>query len=181
MESVTTTCEACGGSRYSDEAPSYLYKGKNIVEILDMSAGEAEDFFSGCPKIRRELHAVVEVGLSYLSFGQPLSTLSGGERQRVKLAKYMGKKGNIYVLNEPTTGIYASDMKTIMKFLDGFVDQGNTMIVIEHNMDVVKLTDYVIDMGPDRGTLGGEVVFTGTRRSWRSMGRLLRRIILWKC
>lgn len=138
-----------------------------------MSAGEAEDFFSGCPKIRRALHAVVEVGLSYLSFGQPLSTLSGGERQQVKLAKYMGKKGNIYVLDEPTTGIYASDMKTIMKFLDGFVDQGNTMIVIEHNMDVVKLTDYVIDMGPDRGTLGGEVVFTGTPKELAEYGQTI--------
>ncbi len=114
-----------------------------------MSAGEVEDFFSGCPKIRRALHTVVEVGLSYLSFGQPLSTLSGGERQRVKLAKYLGKKGNIYVLDEPTTGIHASDMKTIMKLLDGFVDQGNTVVVIEHNMDVVKLADYVIDMGLD--------------------------------
>ena len=98
MDPVTTTCEACGGSRYSDEALSYLYKGKNIVEILDMSAEEAEDFFSGCPKICKALHAMVEVGLSYLSLGQPLSTLSGGERQRVKLAKYLGQKGNIYVL-----------------------------------------------------------------------------------
>lgn len=173
MDPVTTTCEACGGSRYSDEALSCLYKGKNIVEILDMSAEEAEDFFSGCPKIRRALHAMVEVGLPYLSLGQPLSTLSGGERQRVKLAKYLGQKGNIYVLDEPTTGLHASDVKTIMKLLDGFVEQGNTVVVIEHNMDVVKLADYVIDMGPDGGTMGGEVVFTGTPQELAEHGQTI--------
>lgn len=162
MDPVTTTCEACGGSRYSDEALSYTYRGRNIVEILNMSAGEAEDFFSDCPKIRKSLHAMVEVGLSYLSLGQPLSTLSGGERQRVKLAKHLDQKGNIFVLDEPTTGLHASDIQTIMKLLDGFVQRGNTVIVIEHNMDVVKLADYVIDVGPDGGSMGGEVVFTGT-------------------
>lgn len=162
MDPVTTTCEACGGSRYSDEALSYAYHGKNIVEILDMNAGEAETFFSDCPKIRKALHAMVEVGLSYLSLGQPLSTLSGGERQRVKLAKYLDQKGNIYVLDEPTTGLHASDIKKVMELLDGFVKRGNTVIVIEHNMDVVKFADYVIDIGPDGGSMGGEVVFTGT-------------------
>ena len=162
MDPVTITCEACGGSRYSDEALAYAYHGKNIVEILDMNAGEAETFFSDCPKIRKALHAMVEVGLSYLSLGQPLSTLSGGERQRVKLAKYLDQKGNIYVLDEPTTGLHASDIKKVMELLDGFVKRGNTVIVIEHNMDVVKLADYVIDIGPDGGSMGGEIVFTGT-------------------
>lgn len=162
MDPVTTTCEACGGSRYSDEALSYTYHGKNIVEILDMNAGEAETFFSGCPKIRKALHAMVEVGLSYLSLGQPLSTLSSGERQRVKMAKYLDQKGNIYVLDESTTGLHASDIKKVMELLDGFVKRGNTVIVIEHNMDVVKLADYVIDIGPDGGSMGGEIVFTGT-------------------
>ncbi len=162
MDPVITTCEACGGSRYSDEALSYTYHGKNVVEILDMNAGEAETFFSDCPKIRKALHAMVEVGLSYLSLGQPLSTLSGGERQRVKLAKYLDQKGNIYVLDEPTTGLHASDIKKVMGLLDGFVKRGNTVIVIEHNMDVVKLADYVIDIGPDGGSMGGEIVFTGT-------------------
>ena len=181
MDPVTTTCETCGGSRYSDEALSCLYKGKNIVEILDMSAEEAEDFFSGCPKILRALHAMVEVGLSYLSLGQPLSTLSGGERQRVKLAKYLGQKGNIYVLDEPTTGLHASDVKTIMKLLDGFVEQGNTVVVIEHNMDVVKLADYVIDMGPDGGTMGGEVVFTGTPQELAEYGQTITADYLRKC
>lgn len=159
---VTATCEACGGSRYSEEALSYSYHGKNIVDILDMNAEEAEEFFSGCPKIRKAVHAMVEVGLSYLSLGQPLSTLSGGERQRVKLAKYLDKRGNIYVLDEPTTGLHASDVQTVMDLLDSFVKRGNTVIVIEHNMDVVKLADYVIDIGPDGGTSGGEIVFTGT-------------------
>ena len=159
---VTATCEACGGSRYSEEALSYSYHGKNIVDILDMNAEEAEEFFSGCPKIRKAVHAMVEVGLSYLSLGQPLSTLSGGERQRVKLAKYLDKRGNIYVLDEPTTGLHASDVQAVMELLDSFVKRGNTVIVIEHNMDVVKLADYVIDIGPDGGTSGGEIVFTGT-------------------
>lgn len=162
MDPVTTTCEACGGSRYSEEALSYSYHGKNIVDILDMNAEEAEEFFSGCPKIRKAVHAMVEVRLSYLSLGQPLSTLSGGERQRVKLAKYLDKRGNIYVLDEPTTGLHASDVQTVMELLDSFVKRGNTVIVIEHNMDVVKLADYVIDIGPDGGTSGGEIVFTGT-------------------
>ena len=181
MDPVTTTCEACGGSRYSNEALSYLYKGKNIVEILDMSAEEAEGFFSGRPKICRALHAMVEVGLPYLSLGQPLSTLSGGERQRVKLAKYLGQKGNIYVLDEPTTGLHASDVKTIMKLLDGFVEQGNTVVVIEHNMDVVKLADYVIDMGPDGGTMGGEVVFTGIPQELAEYGQTITADYLRKC
>ena len=162
MDPVTTTCEACGGDRYSNEALSYTYHGKNIVEILKMSAEEAAEFFADCPKIRKHLQAMVAVGLPYLSLGQPLSTLSGGERQRVKLAKYLDKKGNIYVLDEPTTGLHASDVQAIMKLLDDFVKRGNTVVVIEHNVDVVKQADYVIDIGPDGGTSGGEVVFTGT-------------------
>ena len=162
MDPVTTVCEACGGDRYSKEALSYLYRGKNIVEILNMSAEEALQFFSDSPKLSKHLRALVEVGLPYLSLGQPLSTLSGGERQRVKLAKYLDKKGNIYVLDEPTTGLHASDVGTVMQLLDGFVQRGNTVIVIEHNMDVLKQADYVIDVGPDGGTGGGEIVFTGT-------------------
>ena len=107
--------------------------------------------------------SMIEVGLSYLSLGQPLSTLSGGECQRVKLAKYLNsKKGNIYVLDEPTTGLHASDVKNVMQLLDGFVKRGNTVIVIEHNLDVMKQADYIIDVGPDGGTTGGEIVFTGT-------------------
>ena len=162
MDPVTTMCEACEGKRYSDEALSHRYHGKNIVEILDMSAGDACEFWKDSPKIAKYLKAMIDVGLSYLSLGQPLSTLSGGERQRVKLAKYLDKKGNIYVLDEPTTGLHASDVKNIMQLLDGFVKRGNTVIVIEHNLDVMKQADYLIDVGPDGGTSGGQVVFTGT-------------------
>ena len=162
MDPVTTTCEACEGKRYSREALSYRYRGKNIVEILEMSAGEAYEFFSDNRKLRKALGAMLEVGLPYLSLGQPLSTLSGGERQRVKLAKYLDKKGNIYVLDEPTTGLHASDVQKVMELLDSLVDRGNTVIVIEHNLDVMKQADYLIDVGPDGGTAGGEIVFAGT-------------------
>ncbi len=162
MDPVTTVCEACEGKRYSEEALSYRYQGKNIVEILDMSAGEAYEFFSDNRKLKKALGAMLEVGLPYLSLGQPLSTLSGGERQRVKLAKDLDKKGNIYVLDEPTTGLHASDVERIMELLDGLVDRGNTVIVIEHNLDVMKQADWLIDVGPDGGTAGGQVVFTGT-------------------
>ncbi len=164
MDPVTTVCEACEGKRYSEEALSYQYQGKNIEEILAMSAEDAYEFFKGNRKLHKALGAMLEVGLPYLSLGQPLSTLSGGERQRVKLAKYLDKKGNIYVLDEPTTGLHASDVKTIMELLDSLVERGNTVIVIEHNLDVMKQADYLIDVGPDGGTAGGEIVFTGTPR-----------------
>ena len=162
MDPVTTVCEACEGKRYSKEALSYTYKGKNIVEVLDMNVEDAREFFGGLPKLRKHLDALLETGLPYLSLGQPLSTLSGGERQRVKLAKELHKKGNVYVLDEPTTGLHASDIKKVMALLDGLVDRGNTVIVIEHNTDVMKMADYIIDIGPDGGSAGGEVVFTGT-------------------
>ena len=162
MDPVTTVCEACEGKRYNQEAMSYQYKGKNIVEILDMSVGDAYEFFKENRKLKKALGAMLEVGLPYLSLGQPLSTLSGGERQRVKLAKDLDKKGNIYVLDEPTTGLHASDIKKVMELLDSLVDRGNTVIVIEHNLDVMKRADWLIDVGPDGGTAGGQIVFTGT-------------------
>ena len=162
MDPVTTVCESCEGNRYSEEATSYQYKGKNIVDILNMTVEEALEFFGDNRKISKHIKAMNEVGLSYLSLGQPLSTLSGGERQRIKLAKYLNQKGNIYVLDEPTTGLHASDVKNIMKLLDSFVKRGNTVVVIEHNLDVMKQADYIIDIGPDGGNAGGEVVFTGT-------------------
>lgn len=162
MDPVVTVCEACEGRRYSKEALSYLYKGRNIEEILSMSAAEAYEFFKENKKISKYLKAMISVGLSYLSLGQPTSTLSGGERQRLKLAKYLDKKGNIYVLDEPTTGLHASDVGNIMELLEGIVQKGNTVIVIEHNIDVMKQADYILDIGPDGGTAGGEVVFAGT-------------------
>ena len=173
MDPVTTVCEACEGKRYSDEALSYSYRGKNFVEILNMSAGEAHAFFRENRKLRKALGAMLEVGLPYLSLGQPLSTLSGGERQRVKLAKDLDKRGNIYVLDEPTTGLHASDVQKIMALLDSLVDRGNTVIVIEHNLDVMKQADYLIDVGPDGGTAGGEIVFTGTAKEMAENGKTI--------
>lgn len=162
MDPVTTKCEVCDGNRYSDKALSYSYKGKNIVEILNMSAKDALEFFDDNKKIKKSLSALCEVGLSYLSLGQPASTLSGGERQRLKLAKDLDQKGNIYVLDEPTTGLHATDIEKIMILFDNLVERGNTVIIIEHNLDVMKRADYIIDVGPDGGRFGGEIVYTGT-------------------
>ncbi|MGN0997349.1 MAG: ATP-binding cassette domain-containing protein, partial [Candidatus Ventricola sp.] len=173
MDPVTTVCEACEGKRYSDMALSYRYRGKSIVDILNMSAGEAYEFFSDNKKLRKALGAMLEVGLPYLALGQPLSTLSGGERQRVKLAKDLYRQGNIYVLDEPTTGLHASDVRKVMELLDSLVDRGNTVIVIEHNLDVMKQADYLIDVGPDGGTAGGEIVFTGTPRDMAEHGKTI--------
>ena len=164
MDPVTTVCEACEGRRYSQEALSYRYRAKNIVDMLDMSAAEAYEFFRDNKRLRKALSAMLEVGLPYLSLGQPLSTLSGGERQRVKLAKDLDKQGNIYVLDEPTTGLHAADVMKVMALLDSLVERGNTVIVIEHNLDVMKQADWLIDVGPDGGTAGGEIVFAGTPR-----------------
>lgn len=173
MEPVTTVCECCGGKRYNEEALSCRYRGKNIVDVLDMSVEDAAEFFAENRKIKKYLNALLETGLPYLSLGQPLSTLSGGERQRVKLAKELGSKGNIYVLDEPTTGLHASDIKNIMHLLETIVQKGNTVLVIEHNTDVMKMADYLIDIGPDGGTRGGEVVFTGTPKEMYENGETI--------
>ena len=170
MDPVTTVCEYCNGTRYSDEALQYTYKGKTIVDVLAMSVEEAIPFFCDNRKISRMLEALLEVGLPYISLGQPLSTFSGGERQRVKLAQNIRKKGNIYVLDEPTTGLHPSDIVKVMEILEGIVDRGNTVIVIEHNTDVMKLADYIIDVGPDGGTRGGQIVFEGTPQNMMEEG-----------
>lgn len=135
---------------------------KNQFERLCLMKGAEEQSDNILRKIRKQLDALMETGLPYLSLGQPLSTLSGGERQRVKLAKELGRKGSVFVLDEPTTGLHAADIQKIMQLLEGFVERGNTVIVIEHNTDVMKMADYIIDVGPDGGTSGGEIVFTGT-------------------
>lgn len=170
MEPVTTVCEHCGGSRYSEDALRYSVKGKTIVDVLNMSVEDAVPFFADNKKISSVLSALMEVGLSYISLGQPLSTFSGGERQRVKLAQNIRKKGNIYILDEPTTGLHAADIEKVVSILESFVERGNTVIVIEHNTDVMKLADYIIDIGPDGGTKGGEVVFTGTPKEMYEHG-----------
>lgn len=162
MEPVTTQCEYCNGSRYSDEALSYRYKGLTIKDVLKMNVEDALEFFKDNKKITEKLNALIEVGLPYISLGQPLSTFSGGERQRVKLAMNIKKKGSIYILDEPTTGLHAADIEKVVNILERLVDSGNTVIVIEHNTDVMKLADYIIDVGPDGGSNGGKIVFTGT-------------------
>ncbi|MEG0376942.1 MAG: excinuclease ABC subunit UvrA [Eubacterium sp.] len=161
MDPIVTECESCSGSRYSEEALAGHYKGKNIVEVLSMTVSEALDFFTDT-KIKRMLKALEEVGLDYMTLGQPISTLSGGERQRIKLAKYLDKKGNIYILDEPTTGLHLSDIEKLMQLFERMVKRGNTVIIIEHNMDVMKQADWIIDIGPDGGKHGGEIVFAGT-------------------
>lgn len=161
MDPIVTECEACSGMRYNEEALTCMYKGKNIVELLGMTASQAMDLFEDA-KIRKHLKVMQQVGLSYLTLGQPLSTLSGGERQRIKLAKNLGKKGSIIVMDEPTTGLHASDIQNLLKLFDLIVSRGNSLVVIEHNLDVMKQADWIIDIGPDGGKNGGEVVFEGT-------------------
>jgi excinuclease UvrABC ATPase subunit len=161
MDPIITQCEACAGKRYSEEALSYTYKQKNIVEVLEMTVEEALQFFDE-NKILKYLRAMKEVGLSYMTLGQPLSTLSGGERQRMKLAKYLDKKGNIYVLDEPTTGLHMSDIEKLMLLFEKMVAKGNTVLIIEHSLEVMKRADWIIDVGPDGGKNGGEIVFEGT-------------------
>ena len=170
MDPVTTVCEYCNGTRYSDEAIQYLYKGKNIVDILAMSVEDAASFFGSNKKIKDKLNALMEVGLPYISLGQPLSTFSGGERQRVKLAQNIKKKGSIYILDEPTTGLHAADIEKVIEILEKIVDRGNSVIVIEHNTDVMKLADYIIDVGPDGGNKGGQIVFTGSPKEMIDKG-----------
>lgn len=161
MDPIVTECEACMGTRYNQDALTCLYQEKNIVEILALTASEALELFADA-KIIKQLKVMERVGLSYLTLGQPLSTLSGGERQRIKLAKNLGKKGSIIIMDEPTTGLHLSDIKKLMKLFDMIVSRGNTLIVIEHNLDVIKQADWIIDIGPDGGKNGGEVVFQGT-------------------
>lgn len=161
MDPIVTECEACLGTRYNGEAMECLYKGKNIVQLLSLTASEALEVFEDS-KIDRHLKVMQQVGLSYLTLGQPLSTLSGGERQRIKLAKNLGKKGNIIVMDEPTTGLHLSDIEKLMKLFDMIVSRGKTLVVIEHNLEVIKQADWIIDIGPDGGKNGGEVVFEGT-------------------
>ncbi len=161
MDPVVTDCEACQGQRYSEEALSYYYRQKSVLEILKMNVEEALEFFPE-GKIHKALKSMQRVGLSYMTLGQPLSTFSGGELQRIKLAKYLDKKGNIYVFDEPTTGLHVSDVQKLMDLFQSIVDHGNTIIIIEHNTEVMKQADYIIDIGPDGGTEGGQVVFTGT-------------------
>lgn len=161
MDSVETICEECGGKRYRQEALEYKYNDKSIVEVLDMTIAEAVDFFVQ-KEIKKKLKNIVDVGLDYMTLGQPLDTFSGGECQRLKLAKELSKKGNIYIMDEPTTGLHMSDITGILAIINRLVDKGNTVIVIEHNLDVIRNADWIIDVGVEGGSRGGQILFEGT-------------------
>jgi excinuclease UvrABC ATPase subunit len=158
---VKTPCEICEGRRFKDEVLRYKLDGRNVAEVLALTVAQALDAFKQ-RDIVAKLQAMSDVGLDYLTLGQPLSTLSGGECQRIKLASELHRRGNIYVLDEPTTGLHMSDTSHLLAMLDRLVDAGNTVIVIEHNLDVIRHADWVIDLGPEGGSRGGEIVFTGT-------------------
>ena len=165
LPDVYVPCDVCGGKRYNKETLAIKFKGKNIADVLDMRVSEALPFFENIPKVYNKLKVMDEVGLSYIKLGQPAPTLSGGEAGRVKLAKELQKKPtgkSIFILDEPTTGLHSEDIKKLLKILYRIVDNGDTVIVIEHNLDVIKVADYIIDLGPEGGNLGGEVVATGT-------------------
>lgn len=165
LPDVYITCSECKGTRYNNETLSVLYKGKNISEVLEMSILEASEFFKNHPKIHRVLETLVSVGLGYMKMGQPATTLSGGEAQRLKLSRELAKrtKGHcLYVLDEPTTGLHFQDIKILLDALNQLVDQGHTLLVIEHNLDVIKTADWIIDLGPEGGDKGGEIVAEGT-------------------
>jgi excinuclease UvrABC ATPase subunit len=160
MDTVVNVCEVCQGNRFTDEALSYKLRGKNISEVLNMTVDEALDFFYE-REISVTLKRLADVGITYITLGQPLNTLSGGELQRVKLADELESNGNIYVLDEPTTGLHMSDISQLLKILDGLVEQGSTVIVIEHNLDVITQADWIIDLGPFAGQNGGRIMFEG--------------------
>ncbi|TFI49839.1 ATP-binding cassette domain-containing protein, partial [Micrococcus endophyticus] len=165
LPDVYVPCEVCDGARYNRETLEVTYKGKNIAEVLDMPIEEAAQFFSAYTRISRYLDTLVDVGLGYVRLGQPATTLSGGEAQRVKLAAELQKRSNgrsVYVLDEPTTGLHFDDIRKLLQVLQSLVDKGNTVITIEHNLDVVKCADHVIDLGPEGGSGGGTIVATGT-------------------
>ena len=165
LPSVNVVCDECRGKRYNDATLAVKYKGKNISDILEMPVSEAYEFFKPVPKIAQKIGAMLDVGLGYVHLGQSAVTLSGGESQRMKLAAELFRKstGNtLYVLDEPTTGLHADDVKSLLEVLQKLVDQGNTVIVIEHNLDVLKTVDYLFDMGPDGGRAGGRIVSKGT-------------------
>ena len=165
LPDVYVPCEVCHGTRYNSETLQVTYKGKNISEVLQMTVAEALKFFEHLPKIKRKLQTIADVGLGYVQLGQAATTLSGGEAQRMKLASELYKKSdghNFYILDEPTTGLHVDDIKRLLMVLQRLVDQGNTVVVIEHNLDVIKSADWVIDLGPEGGDLGGQVVATGT-------------------
>ena len=165
LPDVYVPCEVCGGTRFNKETLEVKYKGKTIYDVLGMRVEEAIEFFENHPKIKRKLQVLMDVGLGYIKLGQSAPTLSGGEASRVKLAKELQKKPtgkSVFILDEPTTGLHSDDIKKLLVILNRIVDNGDTVIVIEHNLDVIKVADYIIDLGPEGGDLGGQVVCVGT-------------------
>jgi excinuclease ABC subunit A len=185
LPDVYVPCETCGGKRYNRETLEVRFKGKSIAEVLEMSVEEALKFFSKIPKIRRRLQTLHDVGLDYIKLGQPATTLSGGEAQRVKLAKELSKIATgktLYILDEPTTGLHFADIEKLLEVLQRLVDAGNTVLVIEHNLDVIKQADWIVDLGPEGGEAGGEVIATGTPEHVADVaesytGRFLRELL----
>lgn len=165
LPDVYVPCEVCKGDRYNRETLEVKYKGKSIADVLDMTVDDAVEFFAAIPKIYRKMVTLQEVGLGYIRLGQPATTLSGGEAQRVKLATELARRSTgktLYILDEPTTGLHAEDIRKLLSVLQQLVDGGDTVVVIEHNLDVIKTADYIIDLGPEGGNRGGTIVATGT-------------------
>ena len=165
LSDVYVPCEVCKGKRYNRETLDVHYKGKNIADVLDMTVNQAVEFFEAIPKIHRKLKTLQDVGLGYVKLGQPATTLSGGEAQRVKLATELSRRSTgktLYILDEPTTGLHIADIHKLLEVLNRLVAEGDSVLVIEHNMDVIKSADYIIDLGPEGGKGGGRIVATGT-------------------
>ena len=165
LPDVLVPCEVCGGRRYNRETLEVRYKGKSIADVLDMTINQAVEFFSGIPTILNKIKVLQDIGLGYIKLGQPSSTLSGGENQRVKLATELSKRDTgktLFILDEPTTGLHFDDINTLLGVLNKLVDKGNTVLVIEHNLDILKCADHIIDMGLGGGKNGGEIIATGT-------------------
>ena len=185
LSDVYVPCEECDGARYNDETLEVTYKDATISDVLDMEVDEAYDFFEGHSGIRRRLKLLTDVGLGYMRLGQPSTTLSGGEAQRVKLAEELGKQdsGNaLYLLDEPTTGLHSEDERKLIDVLHRLVDDGNTVVVVEHELDLVKNADHIVDLGPEGGEGGGEVVAADTpeavaQRDASHTGRYLRDLL----
>jgi len=165
LPDVYVPCDVCRGKRYNRETLEVLWKGRSIADVLDMTVAEAREFFDAIPGLRVKLQTLCDVGLGYITLGQSATTLSGGEAQRVKLASELAKRSTgrtLYILDEPTTGLHFEDIRILLEVLHRLVDKGNTVLVIEHHLDVVKTADWVVDLGPEGGTGGGEVVVAGT-------------------
>ena len=165
LPDIYVACDVCHGKRFNRETLEVKYKDKSIADVLDMTVDEAHQFFSAIPSIKNKLELLQKVGLGYIHLGQQATTLSGGEAQRIKLSKELSKRATgktLYILDEPTTGLHFEDINKLLKVLQALVDNGNTVVVIEHNLDVIKVADYIIDMGPEGGDGGGQIIAQGT-------------------